>query len=288
MRAAQRPRVVELHIRHMPGGKFTDHVFGAMKEKEILRIEGPFGSFFLREDSRQADGAAGLGHRLRADQGLIEHMQAKNSTRPATLYWGGRRPGDLYMDAWVKERLAEMPNLRYVPVISNALPEDNWTGRTGFVHQAVLDDLPDLVGLPGVCLRRAHRGRVGARRVHGEAGRARPGRILRRPDPPDRPLCRRRADRRDRARAGRTREGLAGHGDHREPARAAAATSAPTPWPRRRPTALTIGISAVATHAINPWLFKKMPYDPIKDFAPITQMVRVPNVLVMNADTARA
>jgi CDP-4-dehydro-6-deoxyglucose reductase len=42
---------IELHIRHMPGGKFTDHVFGGMKEKEILRVEGPFGSFFLREDS---------------------------------------------------------------------------------------------------------------------------------------------------------------------------------------------------------------------------------------------
>ncbi|MCE3271486.1 MAG: extracytoplasmic binding receptor-like protein [Ramlibacter sp.] len=52
------------------------------------------------------------------------------------------------------------------------------------------------------------------------------------------------------------------------------------------PDGLTIGISAVATHAINPWLFSKMPYDPVKDFAAITQMVRVPNVLVMNADTA--
>jgi tripartite-type tricarboxylate transporter receptor subunit TctC len=52
------------------------------------------------------------------------------------------------------------------------------------------------------------------------------------------------------------------------------------------PDGTTIGISAVATHAINPWLFSKMPYDPVKDFAPITQMVRVPNVLVMNADTA--
>jgi len=52
------------------------------------------------------------------------------------------------------------------------------------------------------------------------------------------------------------------------------------------PDGTTIGISAVATHAINPWLFTKMPYDPVKDFAPITQMVRVPNVLVMNADTA--
>jgi tripartite-type tricarboxylate transporter receptor subunit TctC len=50
---------------------------------------------------------------------------------------------------------------------------------------------------------------------------------------------------------------------------------------------LTIGISAVATHAINPWLFSKMPYDAAKDFAAITQMVRVPNVLVMNAETAQ-
>ncbi len=53
------------------------------------------------------------------------------------------------------------------------------------------------------------------------------------------------------------------------------------------PDGYTIGMAAVAMHAINPWLFKKLPYDPIKDFAPITQMVRIPNVLVMNADTAR-
>ena len=71
-------------------------------------------------------------------------MQFKGITRPATLYWGGRRPADLYMDDWVTRTLAEMPNLKYVPVISNALPEDNWTGRTGFVHKAVLEDFPDL------------------------------------------------------------------------------------------------------------------------------------------------
>ncbi len=53
------------------------------------------------------------------------------------------------------------------------------------------------------------------------------------------------------------------------------------------PDGQTLGIAAVAMHAINPWLFKKLPYDPIKDFAPITQMVRIPNVLVMNTDTAR-
>ena len=77
---------------------------------------------------------------------LLEHMKFKRIERPAALYWGGRRPEDLYMDGWVREQLNEMPNLRYVPVVSNATPEDNWTGRTGFVHRAVLEDFADLSG----------------------------------------------------------------------------------------------------------------------------------------------
>jgi CDP-4-dehydro-6-deoxyglucose reductase, E3 len=137
---------VELHIRHMPGGKFTEHVFTAMKEKEILRVEGPFGSFFLREDSDKPMILLASGTGFAPIKALIEHMQFKGIQRSATLYWGGRRPADLYMDAWVRERLADMPNLRYVPVISNALPEDNWTGRTGFVHKAVVEDHPQLAG----------------------------------------------------------------------------------------------------------------------------------------------
>jgi len=137
---------VELHIRHMPGGKFTDHVFTAMKEKEILRVEGPFGSFFLREDSDKPMILLASGTGFAPIKALIEHMQFKGIQRQATLYWGGRRPSDLYMEDWVRERLVEMPNLAYVPVISNALPEDNWTGRTGFVHKAVMEDHPLLTG----------------------------------------------------------------------------------------------------------------------------------------------
>ncbi len=137
---------LELHIRHIPGGKFTDHVFGAMKEKEILRVEGPYGSFFLREDSTRPIILLASGTGFAPIKALIEHMQYKGITRPATLYWGGRRPADLYMDDWVRARLADMPSLTYVPVISDALPEDAWTGRTGFVHNAVLQDFPDLSG----------------------------------------------------------------------------------------------------------------------------------------------
>jgi CDP-4-dehydro-6-deoxyglucose reductase, E3 len=137
---------VELHIRHMPGGKFTDHVFGAMKEKEILRVEGPFGSFYLREESAKPMVLLASGTGFAPIKAIIEHLQFKRITRPAVLYWGGRRPADLYMNDWVQQKVAEMPNLRYVPVVSNALPEDGWTGRTGFVHQAVLQDVADLSG----------------------------------------------------------------------------------------------------------------------------------------------
>jgi CDP-4-dehydro-6-deoxyglucose reductase, E3 len=143
--ASLSPPMIELHIRHTPGGKFTDHVFGAMKEKEILRIEGPYGSFYLRESDKPIVFlASGTG--FAPIKALIEQMQFKNITRPAVLYWGGRRPADLYMDAWVKARCAEMPNLTYVPVISDALPEDGWSGRTGFVHHAALQDWPDMRG----------------------------------------------------------------------------------------------------------------------------------------------
>ncbi|MBL8289608.1 MAG: CDP-6-deoxy-delta-3,4-glucoseen reductase [Rubrivivax sp.] len=141
------PPSIELHLRHMPGGKFTDHVFAAMKERDILRMEGPFGSFFLREDSESADRpmillASGTG--FAPVKAVIEHMRHQGIARPTTLYWGGRRPHDLYMHRWCEQAAAEMPNLTYVPVVSDALPEDAWAGRSGFVHRAVMQDWPDL------------------------------------------------------------------------------------------------------------------------------------------------
>ncbi len=137
---------IELHIRHMPGGRFTDLVFGSMKEKDILRIEGPMGSFFLREESSKPMVFLASGTGFAPLKALLEHMQHCGITRPVTLYSGGRRPADLYMDDWVQAHCLAMPHVRYVPVVSDALPEDAWQGRTGFVHRAVLEDFPDLSG----------------------------------------------------------------------------------------------------------------------------------------------
>ncbi|MFN7665330.1 MAG: FAD-binding oxidoreductase, partial [Inhella sp.] len=135
----------ELHIRHMPGGKFTDHAFSALKERDILRAEGPFGSFFLRE-GEQPIVLLASGTGFAPIKALIEQLEQQNNQRPAVLYWGGRRPQDLYLHDWVMAATQRLPWLRYVPVVSDALPEDGWTGRTGFVHRAVLEDHADLRG----------------------------------------------------------------------------------------------------------------------------------------------
>ncbi|MDP4608144.1 MAG: CDP-6-deoxy-delta-3,4-glucoseen reductase [Burkholderiaceae bacterium] len=137
---------LDLHIRHMPGGKFTDHVFGAMKEKDILRIEGPYGSFYLREDSDKPMVFLASGTGFAPIKALLEHMSFKGISRPTTVYWGGRKPSDLYMHEWIQAMADANRHINYIPVVSDASASDNWGGRTGFVHQAVLDDYTDLSG----------------------------------------------------------------------------------------------------------------------------------------------
>lgn len=133
-----------LHIRHMPGGIFTDQVFSSMKERDILRFEGPHGSFFLREESEKPIVLLASGTGFAPIKALMEHLIDLKSTRAITLYWGGRRPQDLYMNALCLEWAKTLPHFDYISVVSNALPEDQWTGRSGFVHQAVIADYANL------------------------------------------------------------------------------------------------------------------------------------------------
>jgi CDP-4-dehydro-6-deoxyglucose reductase len=137
------PPALELHLRHMSGGLFTDHVFTQMKEREILRIEGPYGTFFLREASDKPIVLLAAGTGFAPIKALIEHMQLKNIARTVALYWGSRSRAGLYLHAWAEAAAAAMPNLRYVPVLSENSDAD-WRGRTGLVHHAVMQDMPDL------------------------------------------------------------------------------------------------------------------------------------------------
>ncbi len=136
--------LLQLHIRHVPGGFFTDHVFTKMHEKDLLRFQGPFGVFFLREESDRPAILVAGGTGFAPIKSILEYAFTKGVARPLHLYWGVRAKRDLYLpdlpQAWTKEH----GNFRFTPVLSEPRPEDRWNGRQGWVHEAVAEDYPDL------------------------------------------------------------------------------------------------------------------------------------------------
>ena len=135
---------IELHIRHVPGGEFTQVVFDEMEEKSILRIQAPLGSFNLQEESERPMIFVAGGTGFAPIKGIIEHANHLGIFRPIHLYWGVRSKQDLYMDELPRQWEKEHDNFSYTPVLSE--PDADWTGRTGWVHEAVLEDNPEMAG----------------------------------------------------------------------------------------------------------------------------------------------
>lgn len=138
--------LLQLHIRHVPGGFFTEQVFSTMKQKDILRFNGPHGGFFLREDSPKPIIFLAGGTGFAPIKSIVEHAIAENCQRPMAIYWGAKAKVDLYMNALPEQWAAAHTHIQYTPVLSEPASDDAWAGRTGFVHQAVLADYPDLSG----------------------------------------------------------------------------------------------------------------------------------------------
>lgn len=138
--------VLQLHIRHVPGGLFTEQVFSTLKVRDILRFNGPHGTFYLREDSKKPMILLAGGTGFAPIKAIVEHAMAENCQRPMFIYWGAKARIDLYQNALPEKWAAEHANITYVPVLSEPAADDAWTGRTGFVHAAVLADVPDLSG----------------------------------------------------------------------------------------------------------------------------------------------
>jgi len=135
---------IELHIRHVDGGEFTDWVFTQMKERSILRIQAPLGTFILDEESPRPMIFMGGGTGFAPLKGQIEQAFAAGVERPMYLYWGVRGESDLYLRELPEQWQREHPNFHFVPVLSE--PDPDWQGRTGWVHEAVVADFPDLSG----------------------------------------------------------------------------------------------------------------------------------------------
>jgi CDP-4-dehydro-6-deoxyglucose reductase len=137
--------LIELHVRLIPGGRFTTHVFEGMKVGDPIRLEGPIGRFTLRESERPIlflAGATGFA----PVKSIIEDAFHRGITRPMRLYWGVRKPSDLYLKELAERWEREHQNFSFIPVISHGDANDGWTGRRGLVHEAILADFPNLSG----------------------------------------------------------------------------------------------------------------------------------------------
>ncbi|MEP7183085.1 MAG: CDP-6-deoxy-delta-3,4-glucoseen reductase [Betaproteobacteria bacterium] len=140
--------LLEIHVRHVPGGFFSDALFSEYKGREILRFEGPLGSFHLREDSDKPVILVAGGTGFAPIKAIVEHalFHRLDEHRPMVLYWGVRSKRDLYLPDLPGTWQQASRNFTFIPVLSEPAPDDAWPGRTGFVHQAVLDDFDDLSG----------------------------------------------------------------------------------------------------------------------------------------------
>ncbi|MBL79907.1 MAG: CDP-6-deoxy-delta-3,4-glucoseen reductase [Nitrosomonadaceae bacterium] len=142
--------LLQLHVRNYPGGVFAQHTFSTMKEKDILRFEGPFGTFFLREDSDKPIIFVASGTGFAPVKSILEHIfyisEKHGNNRHMVLYWGARTKADLYLAELAGGWQKKYENFSFIPVLSEALQADDWYGRTGLVHQAVLKDFDSLSG----------------------------------------------------------------------------------------------------------------------------------------------
>ena len=142
--------LLQLHVRNYPGGVFAEHTFSSMKERDILRFEGPLGTFFLHEDSDKPIIFVVSGTGFAPVKSILEHVfhvaKKRGNDRQMVLYWGVRTKAELYLAELAGSWQQEHDNFFFIPVLSEALPTDAWQGRTGLVHQSVLQDFDSLSG----------------------------------------------------------------------------------------------------------------------------------------------
>lgn len=136
--------LLELHIRHIPGGEFTSYVFEEIEPETLLRFEGPLGNFYLRENSANPILMVAGGTGFAPLKGMLAHAFHSGIDRPIHLFWGVRARRDLYLDELPRLWAQEYENFLYTPVLSEPQADEDWTGRVGFVHHALLEDYPDL------------------------------------------------------------------------------------------------------------------------------------------------
>ena len=135
-----------LHIRVVPGGRFSGEVLPRLTAGMTLRVELPYGDFFLRDASGKPAIFVASGTGFAPIKSILEDAFRRGVKRAMTLYWGARKRKDLYLMPLPQKWAVQQPAFRFVPVLSEEGPKDGWQGRTGLVHRAVMQDFPNLAG----------------------------------------------------------------------------------------------------------------------------------------------
>jgi len=154
--------ILELHIKRVPGGRFTTQVFEQMKEKDILRFEGPLGTFFIREESTRPLLMAATGTGFAPIKGMLQWLRERDTQRPIQLYWGVRHPQDFYYEELLREWEEVFTDFTVHKIVSR--PDAQWTGAQGYITEHILRDFPDpsefdayICGHPDMCVSLAER-----------------------------------------------------------------------------------------------------------------------------------
>jgi CDP-4-dehydro-6-deoxyglucose reductase len=132
---------IELHIGRVSGGSFTGHVFEDLKINDVLQVSGPYGNFTYSSQGRPSIFIAG-GTGIAPVRAILEAIIRENPRPSARVYWGSRASSGFYIDRELRGLCGDGTGIEYVPVLSGK--DDMWEGRTGLVHEAVLQDFADL------------------------------------------------------------------------------------------------------------------------------------------------
>ncbi len=131
-----------LHIRHIDGGLFSETVLRKLRLGDAVKVEIPFGDFFLREDTDRPIVCVANGAGFAPVKSIVEYLAKRESERQVRFYWSGRHEHDLYMRELPEKWARKLSWFKFIPVLT--APDSSWWGRKGLVHRTVLEDLPDL------------------------------------------------------------------------------------------------------------------------------------------------
>ncbi len=134
--APSEKRRIELNIRHVAGGQATEYIHNNLKVGDKLKLNGPYGRFFVRRSAPENFLFLAGGTGLSSPKSMILDLLEKNETREITLVYGARNRAELYDDDLFQDLVAKHANFTYLPTLSQPDVSDNWDGEAGYVHDA--------------------------------------------------------------------------------------------------------------------------------------------------------